>query len=77
MSFLLKNRETLTCLFKTFNLQEILQVNQNLKHVTLQQADKSQIKNHAPWRFRRSIGNFCSRVLGLTASRSEIPSEKP
>jgi len=31
MSFLLKNRETLTCLFKTFNLQEILQVNQNLK----------------------------------------------
>lgn len=31
MSFLLNNQETLTDLFKTFNLQEILVVNQNLR----------------------------------------------
>ncbi|MCP4326577.1 MAG: hypothetical protein GY951_10730 [Psychromonas sp.] len=30
MSFLLKNRETLTLLFTTFSLQELLQVNKNL-----------------------------------------------
>ena len=30
MSFLLKNRETLTQLFATFSLQEVLQVNKNL-----------------------------------------------
>lgn len=31
MSFILKNRETLVTLFKTFNLQEVLQVNRNLQ----------------------------------------------